>query len=115
MTYQSRNPLAATSPLRSVPLYRPAALVFGYSEADNAAWELSRAREMLPMIEARFAGACKALGETNRMKGKKAAMRRFWQAEAFEKINAARKQLRQARARVVAAELAMVAIATVRA
>lgn len=114
MFYQSRNPLAATSPLRSMQWGRPAALVLGYSEAETAAWELDRARLMLVALEDRFAGACRALGDANRLRFA-TNIKRMWQGKAMRSLNSARAQLRAARARLVAAELAMTALATVRA
>jgi hypothetical protein len=116
MFYQSSNPLAATSPLRSLPLFKPAYLVLGYSEAEKADFELDRARVMLAALEGRYAAACQSLGEANKLRGLMGgSTKRRYQREAMARINSARAQLRDACARLAAAELAMTALATARA
>ena len=103
-TYQTRNPLARTSPLRSIPLIRPAASVLGVSDQFRAEWALQIARRDVPLLEARYAVYCAALGDVNRLRG---PMRRHWQSKAFRQVNSARAQLRAARKALVAAEAAM--------
>ena len=107
-TYQTRNPFARTSPLRSIPLIRPAGATFRMSDQDKAEWALQIARRDVPAMEKRYAVYCAALGAANRMRGH---MRRHWQAQAFRQINAARAQLRAARKALVAAEAAMLQFA----
>lgn len=86
--YRSRNPLAATAPLRSVPLYRHPAAVFGATWHDGT-WnqprpapaapvvmrpampatieaELQAAAAVLREAEQCFATARRLLGEANR-------------------------------------------------
>ena len=108
--YQSTNPLARFSPLRSIPLIRPATGIIPRSDQSKAEWALAIARRDVPVLEQRFAVYCAALGQANRMKG---AMKRHWQAQAFRQINSARAQLRGARKALVAAEMAMLAFAPV--
>ena len=107
-TFQTRNPLARTSPLRSIPLIRSPAGIIRNTARQNAEWALQIARRDIPAAEKRFAVYCAALGAANRMRG---PMRRHWQAKAFRQINAARAQLRAARKALVAAEAAMLAFA----
>lgn len=111
-SYTSSNPAAATSPLRSMAWSRPAHQVMGWTPAQVAGFNLSNARRDVSMLEERFASACQALGDANRLVGKKAGMRRYWQGKAFGLINSARAQLRAARARLVASEMAMLAFTT---
>ena len=110
-SYTSRNPAAAASPLRSMAMIRPAHQVIGWTPAQIATFNLTNARSAVSMLEDRFAGACRALGEANRVTGKKAWTRRARQSKAFGQINSARAQLRAARAHLVASEMAMLAFA----
>ena len=107
-TYQSTNPLARFSPLRSLPLIRPATGIVARSDQSKAEWALTIARRDLPLLEKKFAVYCAALGQANRMRG---PMKRHWQAQAFRQINTTRAQLRAARKALVAAETAMLAFA----
>ena len=107
-TYQTRHPLARTSPLRSLPLIRPAGATFRMSDQAKAEWALQIARRDIPAAEKRYAVYCAALGSSNRMRG---PMKRHWQAQAFRQINSARAQLRAARKALIAAEAAMLQFA----
>lgn len=111
-SYVSRNS-AATSPLRSVSMIRPVHQVIGWTPGQIATFSLTNARSAVSMLEDRFAGACQALGEANRVTGKKAWTRRYRQSKAFGQINSARAQLRAARAHLVASEMAILAFAAV--
>ena len=93
-----------TNPLRSIPLFRPASQVLGWTALEKATFILERDRGAVESLEARYANACTALGEANRLRN---PMRRHWQATAFRSINSARAQLRQARKALIAAEAAM--------
>jgi hypothetical protein len=112
-SYQSRNALAAASPLRSMPLFKPVERVMGWSEAQKVAFTLDRARAAVDSLVKRYASDCAALGECNRVKHPN--MRRQWQAKAMRQINQTRASLRAARAALVAAELAATVFATARA
>ena len=107
-TYQTRNPLARTNPLRSIPFMRPAAAVLGITDQAKAEWALMIARRDVPLLEECYAFYCAALGSANKLRG---PMRRHWQAKAFRQINSARAQLRAARKALVAAEAAMLQFA----
>ncbi len=109
-TYQTRNPLARTNPLRSLPLYLSTARIVPRTAQQDAEWALAIARRDLPTCEKRFTVYCAALGSANRMRG---PMRRHWQAKAFRQINVARAQLRAARKALAAAETAMLTFAHV--
>ena len=92
-----------TNPLRSVPLFRPAASVFGPTLRHKietrlfiARRDIGRAGEYLPI-------AYSTLGRANAMKH----MRLHWQAKAFRQINQTRAELRAARKALVAAEAAL--------
>ena len=108
-TYQTRNPLARTNPLRSIPFMRPAAVVFGPTNREKAEWALTIARRDVPLLERKVWVYCAALGNANRVRG---PMRRHWQANAFRQINSARAQLRAARKALAAAEAAMLFFAS---
>ena len=107
-TYQTNNSLARTSPLRSIPVIRPAGATFRMSDQAKAEWALQIACRDVPALEKRYAVYCAALGGANRLRG---PMRRHWQAKALRQINAARAQLRAARKALVAAEAAMLQFA----
>lgn len=107
-TYQTRNPLARTSPLRSIPLFQAPGRLLPMSEQGKAEWALAIAVRDLPIYEKGFAYACEMLGNANRMCG---PMRRFWQAKAFRDINSARAQLRAARKALAVAQIAMLQFA----
>ena len=51
--YQTRNPLAVHSPLRSMPLFRPASAVLGMSDQTKAEWVLAIAKRDIPALESR--------------------------------------------------------------
>ncbi len=61
-TYQTRNPLARTNPLRSIPLIRRAGATFRMSDQAKAEWALQIARRDIPAAEKRYAVYCSALG-----------------------------------------------------
>ncbi len=97
-----------TNPLRSIPLIRPAAVVFGHSDRFNAEWTLSNARRDVAILEEATAYRYAALGKANQVRG---AMRRYHQAQAFRHINTHRAELRRARKALAAAEAAMLTFA----
>jgi len=103
-TYTSRNVRAAAAPLASQFLTRPAHVVMGWTVAQAAIYALAVAQQNLPVAEAGYAEACKALGRANKIKS---VMRRFHQGRALRAINVARAQLRAARLAVVSALAAM--------
>jgi hypothetical protein len=109
MFYQSRNPLAACSPLRSCQWGKPAYLVLGVTEQFKAESALAQAQTYMPIYEQRLAAACEALGFANQVRG---PQRKRHQANALRNINAARAQLRAGRKALVAAQLAMAAFTT---
>ncbi len=82
------------SPFSHPPLFRAAADVVGWTDAQAALFCLQRDRNNLAAAEQNYTAACAALGSANRMNG---SMRRYWQGQAFRTINARRKQLREAR------------------
>ncbi len=98
-SYQTSNPRAATNPLRSMPLIRPAHLVMGWTVEQKATFSLQVARNNLAAAETNFAAACAALGAANKLR----SMRRYWQGKAMRTLNGRRAQLRQARAALAAA------------
>ena len=105
-TYQITNPLARTSPLRSIPTFR--AVQAAHTPEYLAAWELDRALAVMPNLEKQYAHARQVLGDANRQP--RAARRRF-QSQAMSFLNRARAALRAGRARVAAAEAAVAALA----
>ncbi len=107
-TYQASTALARRNTLRSIPLIRPAAVVFGPSDLFKAEWALSVARRDVAILEEATAYRYAALGKANQVRG---AMRRHWQAQAFRHVNTHRAELRRARKALVAAEAAMLAFA----
>lgn len=110
--YQSRNPLAATSPLRSCQWGRPAYLVLGVPAEAKAQAAVRIARDELAGWARQDDAARAELGAANR---RPAATRKYWQGQAMRKVNAIRKAQREAVARLVAAELALAALATAQA
>ncbi len=98
-TYQTRNPLARTSPLRSIPLLRGAPRRM--SDMDLALWELDRASVVIPNLEKQYAYARQVLGNANR---RPLICRRRFQSQAMTFLNRARSALRAGRARVAKAE-----------
>ena len=105
-SYQTRNPRAVANPLRSIPSFRPASAVLGWTEAQKAAWCLERDTTGMAAAESAYAAACAALGKANRLK----AMRRHWVAKAFQLINQRRAQLRQARLSLAASQATVAAL-----
>ena len=63
LTYQTRNPLARTNPLRSIPLFRPVPVAL--TPEYLAAWELDRASVVMPGLEQQFVYAREVLGRAN--------------------------------------------------
>ena len=106
-TYQTRNSLARTNPLRSIPTFRAVAQP-AHTPKYLAAWELDRALAVMPNLEKQFAYARQVLGDANRQP--RVARRRF-QSQAMTFLNRARAALRAGRARVAAAEAAVAALA----
>ncbi len=102
--YQSRNPLARTNPLRSMPFYRAPGAIVPMTDLDMAKWKLDQAMRFLPTLEAGYAGARAALGQANKVRG---PMRRFWQAKAMRALNQARAQLRATRKQLAEAQIAV--------
>lgn len=112
-TYDRRHPLAAASPLRSCQWGKPAELVLHQVDI-SAIYEndLRLARNELDGWHTRFAAARAALGRANRFPP---ASRRYGQAEAMRALNAVRKGMRAALARIAAAEVKLASAAVVRA
>ena len=104
--YQTRNLLARTSPLRSIPMLRTAQPA--HTPEYLAGWELDRAQAVMPNLEKQYAHARQVLGDANRQP--RVARRRF-QSQAMAFLNRARAALRAGRARVAAAEAAVAALA----
>ena len=108
-SYQTLNPLARTSPLRSIPMFRAATCVPGlataqWSTLDQANWDLAIAQRDLPGAEKAYAFTREVLGNANRRRG---PMRRYWQGQAFRGLNAARAALRRIHKALSAAQLAV--------
>jgi hypothetical protein len=53
--YQSQNPLARTSPLRSIPLYQAPGRIAPMADRAKAEWALAIAARDLPIFEQRYA------------------------------------------------------------
>ena len=104
-TYQTHNPLARTSPLRSIPLIRVAQPV--HTMQSLADWEFDRALAVMLNLEKQFAYARQVLGTANRQPR---ISRRRYQSQAMTFLNRARAALRAGRARVAAAEAAVAAL-----
>jgi hypothetical protein len=104
----TRNPLAAHTPLRSVPFFRTRAEVFGPTTEEGLRIQLAQQLSYLPDLIEGVAYACKALGDANRMKK---PMRRFWQGRAMRGINAERARVRACRKAIAALEAQMLALA----
>ena len=105
-TYQTRNLLARTNPLRSIPTFRAAQPA--HTPEYLTAWELNRAQAVMPNLEKQFAYARQVLGDANRQP--RFSRRRF-QSQAMTFLNDPRAALRAGRARVAAAEAAVAALA----
>ena len=104
-TYQTRNPLARTSPLRSIPLLRVAPVRM--SDMDLALWELDRARVAIDSLQRSFDHSRECLGRANR--APRVCRRRF-QSVAMSGLNTARARLRAGLKRVAAAQAAIAAL-----
>ena len=100
-SYSSRNPLARTSPLRSMPASRTAGSFFGPSRAVVAQAELQNAAAALAGELAAYAGERAALGMANR---RPMTMRRWWQGQALRTLSQRRVMVRAAQRRVDAAQ-----------
>jgi hypothetical protein len=107
-SYQTRNPLAVHSPLRSAPFFRTRAEVFGPTKEDALRIQMAQELSYLPDLIEGVAYACKALGEANRMKK---PMRRFWQGKAMRGINAERARVRACRKAIAALQNQLLALA----
>lgn len=108
MYYVGRR-ASETQPLRSLPLYTPAAYVLGVSPLFAAESNLKSARDNLACVEGSYPAACAGLGRANKVRG---PMRKLHVAKAFRSINAARAAIRRCRKAIAAAEIALAALAT---
>ena len=111
-TYASRNPLAATSPLRSCQWGRPAYLVMGLTAMQKAELELQTARNNVPGLVSAYALCRAELGRANKAP---IIRRRRVQSAVMRGLNTARAALRRALRRVALAELALAALAVAQA
>jgi hypothetical protein len=103
----TRNPRAEHNPLRSIPLFRPAAQVLGHTPLQRLMAQAAAARTSIDVSTEHFRAACQSLGRANKLKGYK---RRRYTGEAFRWINRARANLRKARKELQAAEAALLAL-----
>ncbi len=103
-TYQTRNPRAVHSPLRSMPMIRSIESVFGPSPRVRAEAELRIAKAALDAELVVYAREHKALGDANH---RPMTTRRYWQAQAMRALNGRRRYIRQAPRRLVAAQTAV--------
>ena len=127
MTYQTTNPKSAYQPLRSIPLIRPVSCLGPAFRHDPAAVArqmatrtLDLARKALADTEEAYAAAKAAVGACNRMRRRdrhdraivsdRAVARRL--SAAFGVMNRRRGGVSQARKAVVAAEAALLALAS---
>jgi hypothetical protein len=104
----SRHPLAAHNPLRSVPMFRTRAEVFGPTQEESLRIQLAQELLYLPDLIEGVAYACKALGDANRMKK---PMRRFWQGKAMRGINAERARVRACRKAIATLQAQLLTLA----
>lgn len=105
-TYHSRNPLARTNPLRSMPLYRSVESVFGPSPRQAAEIMLASAQAGVESMREGYRYACASLGRANaepliRRHARKAMAMRFINQQRA-RLRAAEKDLAAALARVAA-------------
>jgi hypothetical protein len=103
----TRNPRAEHNPLRSIPLFRPAAQVLGHTPLQRLMIQAAAARASIELSTDHYLSACQSLGRANKLKGYK---RCRYTGEAFRWINRARANLRKARKELQAAEAAMLAL-----
>jgi len=101
MAYHNANTL------RAILTFRPASRVFGPSPLDHALGAWRCARDQVPGHEARILAARTGLGRANRTRPEN---RRRAQSDAFRALNAARADLRRARAARDAAGTALLAL-----
>ena len=104
-TYQARDPRAQLNTLRSLPLHRPVAAVFGPSALSRAIGDYRVARDACDFSVA-LSRAYAELGRSNRVRPEHRRARR---AAAFRAINALRADQRAAWARRDRAEAALLA------
>ncbi len=107
-SYQTSNPLARTSPLRSVPMFRTVASVFGPSPRFAAETMLASAIGGVAAMTDGYREACSALGRAN---AAPLLFRRTRKAGAMRSINVMRARLRAARRKLVEAQVRMAALA----
>lgn len=123
MTYQTRNPKAVYSPLRSLPLLRSADQVLGWSRASVVRFELAKAERDVANARRAYVAAIEGLRAANRrplrwtVSGQNcraaftagdfdaahalpASCRRCWQGRALRAMNAARRAAAEAEARL---------------
>ncbi len=107
-TYQASTDLARRNTLRSIPLIRPAAVVYGHDAAFRADWALQIARRDLAIHEAYLPHAYAALGSANKVRG---PMRRTWQVQGVPRDQHGARGHPQSPQGGAAAEAAMLAFA----
>lgn len=104
-SYQTTNPRAATSPLRSMVWNKPAHQVLGWTERQTAAFELNKAIRDVAHQEANLIAAYQHLGSQNGHRNK--VLRRIGQSAAMRLINSTRSRLRAARKALTTAHAAL--------
>lgn len=122
-TYQSTNPRAAAHPLRSLPLYRPASEVFGYSaeqqaemaqarKAELARFTVTNAEAAVADARRRYVEDRRAIGDANRgiSRGLVVRDKRLARSLAFGRFNKTMRFLRRVEAELVIARTALVAL-----
>lgn len=98
--------MSFANPLRVIPTFRPAALVFGSSTTDRLIGDLRRALGSRSGYASMYAAACAKLGQANRTKPQ---WRRADQADALRQINAVRAAVRANAKAIAAARTALLA------
>ena len=122
-TYQTRNPHAVAHPLRSIPLYRPAARVVGYTADEQAEMGQARALELAGFTvrnavaavadaRRRYIAARHAIGDANRgiSRGLVVHDGRLARSLAFRTFNKSLAYVRQAEAQLAAARATLDAL-----
>ncbi len=106
-TLQTQISRSSRSPQRQLPLFQPAARVFGASPADRLIGEFRRARDAVQGWKDLDAAARAKLGQVNRHN---AQWRRQSQAEAMRALNKVRAGMRANYRALDAAEAALLAL-----
>ncbi len=122
-SYQSTNPRAAAHPLRSLPLYRPASQVFGYTPEQQA--EMARVRKLelarfaitnaqaaVTDARRRYVEDRRAIGDANRGISRGILMRdrRLARSLAFGRFNKTLRYLCRTEVQLAVAQAALAAL-----